>query len=506
MVGVIERPEANEQNLLALMFGDAPLQPQAPHPADIVRYDRGTTVLELNGVSTAGTAGELPLRNISMKLRSGEIVGVAGVSGNGQRELGDLILGLQQPQAGAKLLWGEDASRWSVATVREKGVAAIPDDPLSLACIPGLTVRENLALGSGHRYDAGLAIDWPRLDADMQRSFARLVFPRPNFEARAATLSGGNLQRVVLARELAHEPKLIVALYPTRGLDARSTTAVRALLRDARDRGAAVLLVSEDLDELFDVSDRLVVLYSTAAIAAEFGPEDFRRGNGWARSWSASRSTPMPLDATALLATALRARAKAFALVASVALVVFAALLAAAGKDPLKAYADTLIYVFGNAYGFSELLVRMIPLMLTAVAAALPARIGLINVGAEGQLYMGAWLATAGALAFSDQPAFVLLPLLTVLGFIGGGLWALIAGALRAMRLVNETISTLLLNYIAPLIVSYFIFGPWRSPESSSYPESPAFVDAARLPTFFHSRVHLGLVFALVASCSIRWP
>jgi simple sugar transport system permease protein len=173
--------------------------------------------------------------------------------------------------------------------------------------------------------------------------------------------------------------------------------------------------------------------------------------------------------------------------------------LAAAGKDPLRAYADTLTYVFGNAYGFSELLVRMIPLLLTAVAAALPARIGLINVGAEGQLYMGAWLTTAGALAFSDQPAFVLLPLLTVLGFIGGGLWALIAGALRTMRLVNETISTLLLNYVAPLIVSYFIFGPWRSSESSAYPESPAFVDAARLPTFFHSHIHLGLVFALAA-------
>ena len=206
----------------------------------------------------------------------------------------------------------------------------------------------------------------------------------------------------------------------------------------------------------------------------------------------------MPLDAAARLQCA-SIRAKAVALVAAVALVVFAALLAAAGKDPLKAYADTLVYVFGNAYGFSELLVRMIPLLLTAVAAALPARIGLVNVGAEGQLYMGAWLTTAGALAFSDQPAFVLLPLLTVLGFIGGGLWALIAGALRALRLVNETISTLLLNYVAPLIVSYFIFGPWRSSESSAYPESPAFVDAARLPTFFHSHIHLGLVFALAA-------
>jgi general nucleoside transport system permease protein len=203
-------------------------------------------------------------------------------------------------------------------------------------------------------------------------------------------------------------------------------------------------------------------------------------------------------DAAAILRVA-ATRTKVFALVAAVALGIFASLLVAAGKDPLKAYADTLVYVFGNAYGFSELLVRMIPLLLTAVAAALPARIGLINVGAEGQLYMGAWLTTAGALAFSDQPAFILLPLLTALGFIGGGAWALIAGVLRALRLVNETISTLLLNYVAPLIVGYFIFGPWRSPESSAYPQSPAFVEAARLPAFFHSRVHLGLIYALAA-------
>jgi simple sugar transport system permease protein len=140
------------------------------------------------------------------------------------------------------------------------------------------------------------------------------------------------------------------------------------------------------------------------------------------------------------------AQAKAFALAALVAITVFALLLAAAGKDPLRAYADTLVYVFGNAYGFSELLVRMTPLVFTAVAVALPARIGLINVGGEGQLYMGACLATAGALALPDQPAFVLLPLLVVLGFIGGGLWALVPGVLRALHLVNETISTLLLN------------------------------------------------------------
>jgi general nucleoside transport system permease protein len=186
------------------------------------------------------------------------------------------------------------------------------------------------------------------------------------------------------------------------------------------------------------------------------------------------------------------------------ALSVFALLLAAAGKDPIKAYGDTLIYAFGNAYGFSELLVRTVPLLLTATAVALPARIGLINVGGEGQLLMGAVFATGGAMAVSAQPSWVLLPLISALGFAGGGLWALLPGLLRASKLVNETISTLLLNYVAPLIVSYLIFGPWRSAESAAYPESPMLVGAARLPTFFHTRLHAGLLYGL-ACLALYW-
>ncbi len=184
--------------------------------------------------------------------------------------------------------------------------------------------------------------------------------------------------------------------------------------------------------------------------------------------------------------------------IALVALAVFALLLLADGKDPLRAYRDTLVYVFGNTYGFSELLVRMAPLLLTSVAVALPSRLGLINVGGEGQLYMGAWLATAGALGFSDLPAWQLLPLMTAMGFAGGALWALLPGILRAAKVVNETISTLLLNYVAPLIVSFFIFGPWRSAESSAYPQSPAFVAAARLPSLDGTRIHLGLLYGIV--------
>ena len=182
-----------------------------------------------------------------------------------------------------------------------------------------------------------------------------------------------------------------------------------------------------------------------------------------------------------------------------VALVVFSIILLLTGKDPLKAYVDTLRYTFGNAYGFSELLVRMIPLLLTAAAVALPARLGLINVGGEGQLYVGAVFATAGALRFPELPSWQLMPLVVMLGFLGGALWAAIPGFLRAWGIVSETISTLLLNYVAPQIVAFMIFGPWRSAESSAYPQSPAFVEAAKLPAFFNTRVHAGLLLAIGA-------
>jgi ABC-type uncharacterized transport system permease subunit len=185
--------------------------------------------------------------------------------------------------------------------------------------------------------------------------------------------------------------------------------------------------------------------------------------------------------------------------VLALAFLVFAILLVIFGKNPVRAYKDVFLSTLGNAYGFSEILVRMIPLILTAVAVALPSKIWLINVGGEGQLHIGALFATWGALNLSHFPALVLLPLIFVLGFLGGGLWALISGILRAKGWASETISTLLLNYVAILLVNFFVFGPWKDPESANYPQTAQFVDAATLPTFGDSRVHLGFVFAIIA-------
>lgn len=181
------------------------------------------------------------------------------------------------------------------------------------------------------------------------------------------------------------------------------------------------------------------------------------------------------------------------------ALVIFAIVLLLFGKNPIQAYSDIFSQTLGSRYGLSEVLVKMIPLLLCALAVLVPARLGLVNVGGEGQIYMGAWLATWGALTFSDLPTVLALPLVIGLGFIGGGLWAAIPAFLRAKGWLNEVISTLLLNYVAIQFVNYFIYGSWRDPESANFPQSIRFADSYRLPQFFGTRVHLGLLLGLLA-------
>lgn len=190
-------------------------------------------------------------------------------------------------------------------------------------------------------------------------------------------------------------------------------------------------------------------------------------------------------------------------LIGVTALVCFGVVLLLFGKDPLRAYSDIFRQTLGSRYGLSEVLVKLIPLLLCALAVLLPARLGLVNVGGEGQIYMGAWLATWGALSLGDLPRPLALTAVLVLGFIGGGLWAAIPAYLRARGWLNEVISTLLLNYVAIQFVNYFIYGAWRDPESANFPQTVRFADAFLLPQFGGTRVHLVLPLGLLAAVLI---
>jgi ABC-type uncharacterized transport system permease subunit len=169
------------------------------------------------------------------------------------------------------------------------------------------------------------------------------------------------------------------------------------------------------------------------------------------------------------------------------------------GRGPL----DMLLAIFnaaaGSGYAVGESLLRATPILLCALATLVPARLGLVSVGAEGQLYFGALVGT-GAMLLAPSS----LPLVLLGGLIGGALWALLPALLRVVADVNETISTLMLNYVAALLVTWLVYGPWKNPQSQGWPASIDFAEAARLPLLGDSRVHLGLLVAVVVGVALH--
>lgn len=181
------------------------------------------------------------------------------------------------------------------------------------------------------------------------------------------------------------------------------------------------------------------------------------------------------------------------------ALLLFSLLLLTSGKNPFDTYVSLLSSTLGNSYGFSEIFVKLIPILFTALAVALPARLGLVNVGGEGQLYLGALGASFAALALGPSvPLWIGLPVSVIFGMLGGALWALVPALLRARGWLNETISTLLLNYVALRVIDFFVYGPLRDPGSANVPQSVTFGDGWLWPALT-GRIHVGLLLALLA-------
>ncbi len=184
------------------------------------------------------------------------------------------------------------------------------------------------------------------------------------------------------------------------------------------------------------------------------------------------------------------------------ALLAGAAFLSATGHDPGQAYLDMLRGAVGSPYAAQQTAVKAIPLALTGLGVALAFHAGLWNIGAEGQLAMGAFLASWAALGLS-WPAWALLPAMGLLGLVGGGLWALLPAVPRALWGTNEIITTLLLNYVALLWVDYLVFGPWADPSAFSFPYSRPFPDAARLPLLPGTQVHAGALFVVAIAAAL---
>jgi general nucleoside transport system ATP-binding protein len=223
----------------------------------------GETVVSVENLVVAGAGGSPAVLGVSLQVCQGEILGIAGVNGNGQSELVEAITGMRPVEGGRVRLLGQDITHAPVGERRQRGLAHIPEDRLSTGLNLGTTLDENVVVS---RYRLPDFSRWGLLLRAAMRRLAALIVER--FSVRAAqpgegiaTLSGGNMQKVVLGRELAGEPRFILANQPTRGLDVGSIEFVHNTLVEARDRGAAILLVSVELDEIRALSDRIIVMY-----------------------------------------------------------------------------------------------------------------------------------------------------------------------------------------------------------------------------------------------------
>jgi simple sugar transport system ATP-binding protein len=275
-VGTRKPAETNENELAELMVGRAVS----------LRVDRGQShpggvTLEVAGLRATDDRHHETVAGVDLEVRSGEIVGIAGVGGNGQDELVECIVGLRRPVAGAIRLAGRDITRLSVDARRDLGIAYVPADRQRFGLVLPFSLPDNLVLtryaeppfaggfGGFVRQDRAIRAEAERLAKEFDVRASSL-------DAPAATLSGGNQQKVVVAREFRHDLKVLVLDQPTRGLDVGSIEFIHKQVIERRDAGVAVLLVSAELDEVLDLSDRILVMYR-GRIVGSFAAADAQR-------------------------------------------------------------------------------------------------------------------------------------------------------------------------------------------------------------------------------------
>jgi simple sugar transport system ATP-binding protein len=256
VVGAVATAETSREGLAALMVGDAPPEPRiAPGVA-------GPVLLRLDAVSTPDRGAAPGLKAVSLSLRAGQITGLAGVSGNGQAALADLIGGLARPAEGRIELAGAEPAAWSPRAALAAGIGRIPEDRHRVGTIADFTLTENAVLESYARPGIARAgfMDWRRAEAFARSIIAGHDVRCPGPGAKVRLLSGGNMQKLILGRVLEAAPRVILANQPVQGLDVGAIAYVHGRLVAARDAGAAVLLISEDLDEVTGLSDVIHVI------------------------------------------------------------------------------------------------------------------------------------------------------------------------------------------------------------------------------------------------------
>ncbi len=223
----------------------------------------GPVTLEVRDLAVTGDRGQEAVRGVSLTVRRNEILGIAGVSGNGQKELVEAITGLRKSARGSVSLEGVDITNSSASVVTARGISHVPEERIRYGIVPNLLVYENAVLKQQRNriFSRVLFLDYDAIRSHAKGIVESFRVSAPSINEPLKNLSGGNIQKLILGREITGEHSLLVAAHPTYGLDVGATEYIRTLLLDLREKGKAVLLVSEDLEEVFELSDRIAVMF-----------------------------------------------------------------------------------------------------------------------------------------------------------------------------------------------------------------------------------------------------
>jgi simple sugar transport system ATP-binding protein len=259
MIATVDTADSTKSSLAELLVGR-----EFDFRVNKEKVDPGDPILEIKNLSVLRDNGTRGLDDFSITVHEGEIVGLAGVSGNGQPELFDACVGVRKSEKGKILLDEEDITGLSPLKISNKGLASVPQDRLKQGLISEFSVQENLILGvHGNKpFSNNSVINWSNVKNYSIDAIKNFEIATRGPDQKLKQLSGGNLQKVLLAREVSKEVKAIVASSPTRGLDINATYYVYKRFLDLLKKGTGILLISEDLDEIFNISDRIAVIYN----------------------------------------------------------------------------------------------------------------------------------------------------------------------------------------------------------------------------------------------------
>ncbi|MEY4025941.1 MAG: hypothetical protein RL438_1454, partial [Actinomycetota bacterium] len=269
VVGEVDPKTATESQIAEMMVG-RPVQ----LTVNKNQATAGDVVLKVTDLTVLDADGRTHVENVSFEVRAGEIVGVAGVQGNGQTELVEALTGLRKATGGTITLDGKDLTHSNPRERHQLGMAHIPEDRQRQGLVGGLSVAENLVLTRYHddQFSHGVVVDWDAANIIADSLISEYDIRTPNKETGVGTLSGGNQQKVIVARELSRDLRLTIAAQPTRGVDVGSIEYIHSRIVKERDAGTAVLIVSTELEEVMALSDRLLVMYR-GRVVAELDPK-----------------------------------------------------------------------------------------------------------------------------------------------------------------------------------------------------------------------------------------